>query len=76
MVYKFRQRLNTTLLKYKRPSSTYKNKEIEYVGKWIGTQQHKYKKKKYIMKHGKIHAVWPNLLTEHQEYVSNTKIIK
>ena len=59
----------------KKPSYSDKNKEIQQLGWWIGTQQKKFINKEYIMKNQGINREWTNFINEYQEYfLSNEEI--
>ena len=59
----------------KKPSNSDKNKEIQQLGWWIGTQQKKYKKKEEIMKNEEIYNQWTRFMNEYEEYfLSNEEI--
>lgn len=56
----------------KKPSTTDKNNEIKFLGKWIETTKINYVKNKDIMKDEKIRKQWNNFMEEHQKYfISN-----
>jgi hypothetical protein len=55
----------------KRPSTIDKNKDIQILGSWIGTQQKNYKKNKYIMLTPEIRLKWEEFLEEYNNYFNS-----
>ncbi len=59
----------------KRPSSIDKNKEIQFLGRWLIVQKKNYKSKDQIMKDNIIYNIFKNFLEKYQEYfLSNEEI--
>jgi Type III restriction enzyme, res subunit/Helicase conserved C-terminal domain/Helicase associated domain len=52
----------------KRPSKHDKNKEIKYLGVWIGSQLEKYTQEEALMKQVKIYNEWTNFITKYNKY--------
>jgi superfamily II DNA or RNA helicase len=59
----------------KKPYDSDKNKEIKQLGRWIGTQQQKYKNKENIMSNEEIFNEWTQFMNEYQEYFLSNKEI-
>jgi ribosomal RNA-processing protein 8 len=51
------------------PSKTDKNKDVKFMGIWVGTQKTNYKTKKDIMKNPDILKEWENTLDKYKEYL-------
>ena len=56
-----------------KPSSSDKNTEVKLLGKWIGTQQQNYEKKKFIMSNENIRSQWEKFIDEYKKYFKSNE---
>jgi superfamily II DNA or RNA helicase len=59
----------------KKPSSHSDDKDIQYLSRWIQSQQNNYKAKKFIMANNEIYNLWSKFIKDYEEYLKSNEDI-